>query len=352
MSVVNMQFSSVLQQQVRQVARAAAGGGDRAPRIRPAKPGCSSRRPAADHSPDALHARLLARMQQGGGAAPSAAAATSDFAAHRASVVDYLAAATLHLRLARDCLHTGVSLLDRFLAAQPTPLPLLQPAGVACLWIAAKFQQHVVPVAAAFAELMLVPRDDDSTDSSCSGGCGAGGNNKQLLVLLEQAILQVLDYQLVSSTETSHVFKHRIVLRLCSGGGGGGGDGGARLPAGQLEQLYCMTSYLTEVALLEHRLVRCPPSQVAAAAFAFAAVLLGVRLSDAQLRALAGHGVDELQGTMQALRALHSALSGALRCGQPCAVTIRYMGEKAAGVASVAPIDSADDPRGACIIMA
>eukprot|EP00775_Hariotina_reticulata_P002803 gene2803-3096_t len=75
---------------------------------------------------------------------------------HRASVVDNMMAAASILELAVDSLHKAVELLDRYLSVAATPLHLLQPAGIACLWIGAKYEHLSRPRAQSFVYAMIL----------------------------------------------------------------------------------------------------------------------------------------------------------------------------------------------------
>lgn len=184
-------------------------------------------------------------------------------ASQRANVVDNMVAAAANLGLGNDALFLSVSCLDRYLATVPTSANLLQPISVACLWIAAKYDCAIAPRAAMFASLMA-----DMNGQSL----GAAASSVDLLVMLEAGILKCLDYRLASIATTKDS-KHEIIQKMQNSTAVA-----AKLSLQQQQLLYSMTSYLTEVSLLEFQLLPCPPSELAAASFALAHVLLGMHL--------------------------------------------------------------------------
>eukprot|EP00775_Hariotina_reticulata_P008902 gene8902-9079_t len=223
---------------------------------------------------------------------------------HRARTVDSMIAAAAALRLQNDSLFTAVACLDRYLSVVPTQATLLQPAGIACLWLAAKFEEvynQQLLRGINFSRFMLGP-----------GGnlLGEAPAALQLLVLLEERILTALDYRLASIV-TVITCKHRIMQQLCSGSGATAKQQAGLMmlsspPAAgglsklQLDQLYCMTSYLTEISLLEYQLLTCRPGELAAAALAVAGLLLGLPGQDEQhLLSMTGFNMHELAVPME-----------------------------------------------------
>lgn len=247
---------------------------------------------------------------------------------HRATVVDNMIAAAARLGLNNDSLFTAVAVLDRFLAVKPVLLPLLQPTAIACLWVASKYEQLVVPPVLHFA--MLVQGSESALHSN------SVHLSKQMLVELEADILAALDFRLAAIV-TVKSFKAWLMQQLhCS-------KVAAAMSRRQLDQLYCMTSYLTEVSLLEYRLLPYKPSQVAAAAFVYAHVLLGLQVSTALQ--LTGATLPELTGLLEVFCALHSTLSAALHLGRPYNVTAKYRNPAVCGVANIPPMTIPADQR-------
>jgi cyclin A len=239
-----------------------------------------------------------------------------------------MVAAAASLGLDNDSLFLAVALLDRYLAARPAPLHMLQPTGVACLWAAAKYEQSTIPASRFFSQLILgrngVP-------------LGAVPAAQQLLVVLEQAVLSAVEFRLASIV-TAKAFKHCIMQRLC------GSRAAAQLSCKQLDQLYCTVSYLSEVALLEYQLLPVRPSMLAAAAFGYAHVVLGIPLSVESLQQLT-HTAEEVALPMKYMCALHATLSTALQLGRPYAVTVKYCDPQVCSVAAMQPVVSCADAR-------
>lgn len=251
-------------------------------------------------------------------------ACTGITAAQRAGVVDNMILSSARIGLSNDVLFRAVACFDRYLAAKPAPLNLLQPVGIACLRVSAKFEHVISPSAARYSELIY---------GSTGIPLGSAPAAKHLLVLLEESVLKALDYRLANIV-TAKEFKHQYMQQLSSS------PEGVRLTAQQLDQLYCMTSYLTEIALLEYQLLPWTSSQVAAAAYAYSHVLLGLRLDTDYMQQLTNHGAEEVQETMEFLDAIHTTLYVALQLGKPYAVTVKYLHASVGCVAAVAPVSS------------
>lgn len=248
--------------------------------------------------------------------------------AHRATVVDNMIAAAARLGLNNDSLFTAVGCFDRYLAVKPVPLPLLQPTAIACLWVASKYEQLVVPPVAHFATLV------QGSEHGMQGNCVH--LSKQLLVELEAEILAALEFRLAAIVTVKH-FKGCLMQQLHRS------KAAAVMSRCQLDQLYCMTSYLSEVSLLEYRLLPYKPSQVAAAAFVYAHVLLGLQVGSALQ--LTGCTLAELAQLLEIFCALHGTLSAALHLSRPYNVTAKYRNPAVCGVANISPMAIPAEPR-------
>jgi cyclin A len=284
----------------------------------------------------------------------------------RASAIDTMIAAAAALGLHSEALFTAVACFDGYLAAQPTNALLLQALGIACLWLGAKYEQLCVPSVRCFAQFVRMP---DGAPAELQSDAAAP---QQLLVLLEVRVLRALDYNLARIV-TVKSFVHRIMQLLAAAmqedsaaaaaaptAAGGESNAAAAAAAAyiqqqqqqqqqqrrqQYSQLYWLTAYLAEATLLEYNLLPCKPSELAAAAFAVAQLLLGLKSSEASLQCLTGHSLASLKASMQWLLALHSALAAARAAGRPYAVSQIYSSPAALCVADVAPLLSVDDSR-------
>jgi cyclin A len=287
-------------------------------------------------------------------------------AEQRAAAIDTMISAAAALGLHSEALFTAVSCLDAYLAAQPTNAVLLQPLGITCLWLAAKYEQLCVPSVRCFAQFVRMP---SGAPAELQGSSTAP---QQLLVLLEVRVLRAVDYNLARIV-TTKAFVHRIMQLLAAAmqedtaaalaGGSAAGDAATGTAAAaaaaaaysqqqlqqrrqqQYSQMYWLTSYLAEATLLEYHLLSCKPSELAAAAFAVAQLLLGLKIDDAALECITGHSLASLKNPMQWLVALHAALAAAQSAGRPYAVSEIYSSPAALCVAHVAPLVSRDDPR-------
>jgi hypothetical protein len=235
-----------------------------------------------------------------------------------------------------------VAYLDLVLARSSISLPLFQPLGMTCLWLAAKFELGICcPTADMFASLLMRP--DGST-------LRAGAAGKKLLVLLERVILSALEYKLagvVTAADFLHCFSVQLrdwqaadcatITSSCSktldnrhyhGSISTQAStlqslNGTVLQADQEHMLY-LVAYLLDISLLEYSLLPWQPSQVAAAALGCAQALLGVPVNVELFREITGHDVTELTQTMQILLALFDTMKTSINLRCPYAVSIVY----------------------------
>lgn len=247
----------------------------------------------------------------------------------RASVVDSIIKAAHRLELGNDTLFLAVACLDRYLAVQWTDTKLVQPVGIACLWVASKFLDSMLPASVCFAAQMVGPQGVPM---------GRGQAELELLLQLEVAVLNALDFRLADIV-TSYAEKHGMIERYW------GTSACAGLSAVQRLLLLSMTSYLSEAMQLEYNLLPYTPAAQAAAAFACAHVLLGLPLDDGMLKHVTGYTLGDLSQPLLWLFALHTCLAEGQHQGTPYYVTTKYTGHRAGGVANVAPILGLGDKR-------
>eukprot|EP00877_Chromochloris_zofingiensis_P010442 jgi/Chrzof1/5651/Cz16g10080.t1 len=245
--------------------------------------------------------------QQGGGIT----------AAGRAQVVDWLVDAAWQLGLSTDSLFLGVACLDKYLSLQPLNMCLLKLAAAACLWIASKYEQMVVPSVTCFAKVLGGTADYQSW-------------TKEQLLAMEAHVLKTLDYR-ISSIPTTKMFLHCIMHRL-----------------GQLSQIdshiYFLSAYLAELTLLEYQLLPTLPSKLAAAAYTFSHVLLGKPLDQGILFDITGYVLDDIEEAIQWICCLHAAMGDAAKV-QPYSISLKYMSPSLGSVAVVPGIRTNDDDR-------
>eukprot|EP00775_Hariotina_reticulata_P008437 gene8437-8621_t len=262
----------------------------------------------------------------------------------RVSLVDFLtAAAAGPLQLSSSCLHRAVSYLDLVLSRTSIKLPLLQPLGMTCLWLAAKYELGVcAPPADRFAALLLRP--DGRALSAVATG-------KKLLVLLERMALAALEYKLagvVTAADFLHCFSVQLSEHEAAGYGTSSSsflsttpdsascdgclspqtatlpslDGPALQP--DKHQVLYLVAYLLDISLLEYSLLPWQPSQIAAAALGCAHALLGLPVDVAMFRKITGHDVTALTRVMQMLLSLFDTMKASINLGCPYSVSIIY----------------------------
>ncbi|KXZ46112.1 CYCAB3 protein [Gonium pectorale] len=234
-------------------------------------------------------------------------------AADRATVVDWLAELRHSFKLHPESLFLSVNYFDRCLTSPDLDLsrPRLQLLGMACLWLASKFNEVHPPGCRALTDM------------------AQGAYSSEELVEMERAVLKVLSFSL--TVPTPFRFAHYL-MEL------------APLPphpdmAAAVRQL---AEALAELSLLDTDLATAQPSAAAAAAVYLAACLLAARpaqewlarhcvVDPASLVALVTKLMSLLQQQLAKYEAETAALAppqrlAALRaCDVPCALLIRYL---------------------------
>nr|XP_023505514.1 cyclin N-terminal domain-containing protein 2 isoform X1 [Equus caballus] len=155
----------------------------------------------------------------------------------RALVVDWLVQVHEYLGLAGDTLYLAVHLLDSYLRAGRVRLHRLQLLGVACLFVACKMEECVLPEPASLCLL------------------GAGSFSRAELLRAERRILSRLDFRL-----------HHPGPLLCLGLLSALARSGPQLPG----QVTLLATYFLELSLLEAEAAGWEPARRAAAALSLA----------------------------------------------------------------------------------
>uniref|UniRef100_F7I931 Cyclin P n=1 Tax=Callithrix jacchus TaxID=9483 RepID=F7I931_CALJA len=155
----------------------------------------------------------------------------------RALVVDWLVQVHEYLGLAGDTLYLAVHLLDSYLSTSRVRSHRLQLLGVACLFVACKMEECVLP------------------EPTCLCLLGADSFSRAELLRAERRILSRLDFRLY----------HPGPL-LCLGL--------LAALAGSSPQVMLLATYFLELSLLEAEAVGWEPSRLAAAALSLAHRLL------------------------------------------------------------------------------
>ncbi|KAJ1554862.1 G2/mitotic-specific cyclin, partial [Nowakowskiella sp. JEL0078] len=145
----------------------------------------------------------------------------------RSILIDWIIEIHHKFRMLPETLFLAVNVLDRFLSLRVCSLAKLQLVGVAALFVAAKYEEMAAPVLQQF----LLTVDEEIKDEE--------------VLKAERYLLQVLEFGL-------HFPNPLNFLRRCS-------------KADQYDiQTRTLAKYLMEITLLDHRLLACPPSLIAA----------------------------------------------------------------------------------------
>ncbi len=144
----------------------------------------------------------------------------------------------------------------------------LQLAGVAAMWVAAKYEEIYAPNAGQFCYI---------TDNTYS---------KEQLAAMEEQLLAALDFRLTAPTVKTFL---RRFLQACVAD----------------ERLHYLASYIAELSLLDHRMLQFLPAQVAAAAVYLARCMLRSKSWNPTLEHYSQYRPADLQVCAAMLLELH-----------------------------------------------
>eukprot|EP00195_Chlamydomonas_chlamydogama_P010582 CAMPEP_0202902368 /NCGR_PEP_ID=MMETSP1392-20130828/16812_1 /ASSEMBLY_ACC=CAM_ASM_000868 /TAXON_ID=225041 /ORGANISM="Chlamydomonas chlamydogama, Strain SAG 11-48b" /LENGTH=373 /DNA_ID=CAMNT_0049589121 /DNA_START=264 /DNA_END=1385 /DNA_ORIENTATION=+ len=190
----------------------------------------------------------------------------------RAILVDWLVEVAEEYKLCADTLYLTVNYIDRFLSTHIVQRSQLQLVGVACMWLAAKYEEIYPPNVADFCYI---------TDNTYT---------KEQMIQMEELILKKLGYEL--TVPTAKMFLRRM-LQVCNPD----------------EHLHFLSNYLTEITLLDHNMMKHLPSEIAAAAVFLANLILKRQPWDGNLTHYSTYTLVDLNKCVHALAALHQAVS-------------------------------------------
>lgn len=190
----------------------------------------------------------------------------------RAILVDWLVEVAEEYKLCADTLYLTVNYLDRFLSRHIVQRSQLQLVGVACMWVAAKYEEIYPPNVTDFCYI---------TDSTYS---------KEQMVGMEELVLKKLTYEL--TVPTAKTFLRRL-LQVCNPD----------------ELLHFLSNYLTELSLLDHIMMQFLPSQIAAAAVYLANLMLRRPGWDSDLAHYSTYTPSDVLPCARALALLHQAVA-------------------------------------------
>lgn len=148
--------------------------------------------------------------------------------AMRQTLVDWLLQVHLRWHMLPETLWIAINIVDRFLSRRPVALVKLQLVGVTAMFIAAKYEEIVAPSVDEFVYMT------------------ENGYTKEEILKGERVVLQTLDFK---------------ISQYCSP--------------------YSLGKFIAEIALLDHRFLRCKPSLISAVAMYSARKMLGGDWNDA-----------------------------------------------------------------------
>ncbi|KAF8094910.1 hypothetical protein N665_0349s0013 [Sinapis alba] len=194
----------------------------------------------------------------------------------RGILVDWLVEVSEEYRLVPETLYLTVNYIDRYLSGNVISRQKLQLLGVACMMIAAKYEEICAPQVEEFCYI---------TDNTYL---------KDEVLDMESAVLNYLKFEM--SAPTTKCFLRRFV-RAAHG-----------VHEAPLMQLECMASYIAELSLLEYTMLSHSPSLVAASAIFLAKYILDPtrRPWNSTLQHYTQYRAMELRGCVKDLQRLSS----------------------------------------------
>ncbi|XVF36968.1 hypothetical protein REPUB_Repub19eG0104500 [Reevesia pubescens] len=152
----------------------------------------------------------------------------------RSILIDWLVEVAEEYRLVPDTLYLTVNYIDRYLSGNMMNRQRLQLLGVACMMIAAKYEEICAPQVEEFCYI---------TDNTYF---------KEEVLEMESSVLNYLKFEMTAPTPKC--FLRRFIRAT---------QGINEVPSMQLE---CMANYIAELSLLEYSMLCYAPSLIAASA--------------------------------------------------------------------------------------
>ncbi|KAJ4881666.1 Cyclin-A1-1 [Raphanus sativus] len=194
----------------------------------------------------------------------------------RGILVDWLVEVSEEYRLVPETLYLTVNYIDRYLSGNVISRQKLQLLGVACMMIAAKYEEICAPQVEEFCYI---------TDNTYL---------KDEVLDMESAVLNYLKFEM--SAPTTKCFLRRFVRAA------------HEVHEAPLMHLECMASYIAELSLLEYTMLSHPPSLLAASAIFLAKYILDPtrRPWNSTLQHYTQYRAMELRGCVKDLQRLSS----------------------------------------------
>ncbi|XP_062230791.1 cyclin-A1-2-like [Phragmites australis] len=160
----------------------------------------------------------------------------------RAILIDWLVEVAEEYRLVPDTLYLTVNYIDRYLSGNEINRQRLQLLGVACMLIAAKYEEICAPQVEEFCYI---------TDNTYL---------RDEVLEMEASVLNYLKFEMTAPTAKCFLRRFARAAQVCD-----------EDPALHLEFL---ANYVSELSLLEYNLLSYPPSLIAASAIFLAKFIL------------------------------------------------------------------------------
>lgn len=163
-------------------------------------------------------------------------------ASMRAILIDWLVEVSEEYRLVPDTLYLTVNYIDRYLSGNAMNRQRLQLLGVACMMIAAKYEEICAPQVEEFCYI---------TDNTYF---------KEEVLQMESFVLNFLKFEMTATTTKCFLRRFVRAAQVTS-----------EAPSMQLD---CLSNYVAELSLLEYGMLQYAPSLTAASAIFLAKYML------------------------------------------------------------------------------
>nr|BAC56853.1 cyclin A1 [Silene latifolia] len=194
-------------------------------------------------------------------------------ASMRAILVDWLVEVAEEYRLVPDTLYLTVNYIDRYLSGNAMNRQRLQLLGVACMMIAAKYEEICAPQVEEFCYI---------TDNTYF---------KEEVLQMESGVLNFLKFEMTAPTTKNFLRRFVRAAQVMN-----------EVPAFQLE---CLANYVAELSLLEYSMLKYAPSLIAASSVFLAKYMLtSSRPWNATLRHYTLYEASDLEECVKALHQL------------------------------------------------
>ncbi|XP_050124074.1 cyclin-A1-1-like isoform X1 [Malus sylvestris] len=160
----------------------------------------------------------------------------------RAVLIDWLVEVAEEFRLVPETLFLTINYVDRYLSGNVMNRKQLQLLGVACMMIAAKYEEIVAPEVEQFCYI---------TDNTYT---------KKEVLQMESSVLNHLKFEMTAPTALCFLRRFCFAAQKTS-----------KVPS---EHFRCLASYITELSLLEYSMLCYAPSLIAASAAFLAKYIL------------------------------------------------------------------------------